>query len=125
MLRDLVAGAGLRLDIGLHDAASARSLPTTSVGSLLTKKRGELLAAAEELGAKNVRVFGSVARGADGPRSDVDVLVDLEPGVSLVGLGKLQDAFSRILGREVDIVPASGLKAGLRDQVLAEAIPLE
>lgn len=108
-----------------YDVAATRSLPTTPLGSLISQKRGELLAAAEALGAKNVRVFGSVAKGEDGTRSDVDILVDLEPGVSLIGLGRIEEAFSRILGRDVDVAPASGLKSQLRDEVLAEAISLE
>lgn len=77
------------------------------------------------MGASNLRVFGSVARGEDGPESDIDLLVDLAPKVSLIGLGQVQDAMESILGRRVDVVPASGLKASIRDKVLREAIRLE
>lgn len=124
-LRTLVAGSGLELDIVLRRPGERRGLPTTATGWLLRDKASELIAAARRLGATNVRVFGSVARGEDGPESDIDLLVDLEGGTSLVGLGRLQHAFESVLGRTVDVVPASGLKPSLRHEVLAEAISIE
>jgi predicted nucleotidyltransferase len=83
-----------------------------------------VLAVAERRGARNVRVFGSVARGDDGPTSDVDLLVDLDEDVSLLGLTGLGNELSDLLGVSVDVVPASMLKPRLRDRVLAEAVPL-
>jgi predicted nucleotidyltransferase len=72
---------------------------------------------------RSIAVFGSVSRGDDGPESDVDFLVDFEPGSSLFDLGHLQDDLEALLGCEVDVVSAGGLKA--RDeQIRAEAIPL-
>lgn len=71
-----------------------------------------------------MRVFGSVARGEDTEDSDVDLLVDLSPEVGLVGLAGLERELAALLGRPVDIVPASSLKSGIEPQVLAEAIPL-
>ena len=75
-------------------------------------------------GATNLRVFGSVARGEDTEASDIDLLVDLAPGTGLFGLIGLQRELAELLGKDVDLVPASGLKADLRDTVLAEAIDL-
>jgi len=69
-------------------------------------------------------VFGSVARGEDNDASDIDLLVDLDAGVGLVTLIRLQQAMTELLGHEVDVVPASSLKPGFRADVLAEAIPL-
>jgi len=74
--------------------------------------------------ATNVRVFGSVARGDDSPASDVDLLVDLGPNVGLLSLISLEMEMEQLLGVDVDLIPASGLKPGLRDRVLADAITL-
>lgn len=90
----------------------------------LTEQRDEVRAVAERHGARNLRVFGSVARGDDGPTSDVDLLVDLDDGVSLIGLAGLQNELSDLLGASVDVVPASMLKPRLRDRVLNEAVPI-
>jgi len=91
---------------------------------LLMEQRGEVLAVAGRRGARNLRVFGSVARGDDGPTSDVDLLVDLDDGVSLNALAGLQNELSDLLGVSVDVVPASMLKPRLRGRVLNEAIPI-
>ncbi len=69
-------------------------------------------------------MFGSVARGDDTESSDVDLLVDLDKGVGLVALAGLQRELTELLGINVDIVPADPLKARLRREVLAEAVPL-
>lgn len=79
---------------------------------------------ASQLGARNLRVFGSVARGDDTDTSDIDLLVDLDGDVGLVSLIRLQQAMEDLLGAKVDVVPSSGLKPAVLDDVLAEAIPL-
>ena len=60
-----------------------------SIDELLKTRRSEILAIAKRLGARNVRVFGSVARGEAGPESDIDFIVEMEPGRSLFDLGGL------------------------------------
>jgi uncharacterized protein len=90
----------------------------------LRQVRDQLIEAAARRGATNVRVFGSVARGDATPSSDVDLLVDLEPGRSLVDLGGLLMDLTELLGAEVDVVTEAGLKPRVRDRVLAEAVPL-
>ncbi|HEX7786777.1 MAG TPA: nucleotidyltransferase family protein [Methylomirabilota bacterium] len=92
--------------------------------ALLKTHREEILAIARQHGASNVRVFGSVARGESGPDSDIDILVDLEPGRSLLDHAQLQIDLEALLGRKVDVVTARGLRPRLRDRVLHEAIPL-
>jgi predicted nucleotidyltransferase len=72
-------------------------------------------------GAKEVRVFGSVARGEAKPESDIDLLVTLEPGRSLLDLGGLLMDLQDLLGSEVDVVTESGLRPRIRARVLAEA----
>jgi len=79
---------------------------------------------ADRRGAHNIRVFGSVARGEDTATSDVDLLVDLDDSVGVVTLAGLRRELRELLGVDVDVVPASQLKAGTREQILAEAITL-
>ena len=90
----------------------------------LNSKREEILRIAERRGAKNVRVFGSVARGQAGPDSDIDFLVDLEPGRSLLDLGGLLVDLQALLGRPVDVVTEAGLRERIQQRVLEEAVPL-
>jgi predicted nucleotidyltransferase len=90
----------------------------------LVRMRGEILAAAARHGATNVRVFGSVARGDAGTASDVDFLVDFEPGRSLLDLAGLLVDLEDLLGIPVDVVTEPGLKARIRQRVLAEAVPV-
>ena len=75
-------------------------------------------------GARNVRVFGSVARGEDTDNSDIDLLVDLDPGVGLVSLAGLHRELADLLDVHDDVVPAATLKPAVRDEVLNEAIAL-
>jgi len=91
---------------------------------LLKSKREEIIHAATLRGANNVRVFGSVVRGEALPESDIDFLVDLDPGRSLLDLGGLLMDLQQILGRDVDVVTEKGLHWYIRDGVLAEAINL-
>lgn len=91
---------------------------------LLRNKREEILRLAARRGARNVRVFGSVAGGQAGPDSDVDFLVELEPGRSLFDLGGLLMDLQDLLGRPVDVVTEKGLHWYIRDRILKEAVPL-
>lgn len=90
----------------------------------LREKRQEILRVAAKHGAHNVRVFGSVARGEADERSDIDFLVELEPGRSLFDLGGLQYDLQALFGCPVDVVTERGLKARIRDRVVREAAPL-
>jgi uncharacterized protein len=92
--------------------------------TLLQTRRAEILAIAAHYGATNVRVFGSVARGDAHPGSDVDLLVDMEPGRSLFDLGGLLIDLQRLLGLDVDVVTEKGLRPRIRAEVLREAVPL-
>lgn len=124
-LQRLVNCTGLTLDIRLSDRTEPARLPSTPTGMLVRVRRHDLIAAGQRLGASNLRLFGSAARGDDRPGSDIDILVDLAPNVGLVGLGLIEEQFEQILEREVDVVPASALKDRIRERVLQEAIPLE
>jgi hypothetical protein len=89
-----------------------------------TEKRRQILDIAARYGARNVRIFGSVARGQADERSDIDFLVEMEAGRSLFDLGGLQADLEAALGRPVDVVTEKGLKARIRSRVLREAIPV-
>jgi uncharacterized protein len=87
-------------------------------------KRDEILRIAAKYGARNVRIFGSRMRGEAGPDSDVDFLVEMDPGCSLLDLGRLAMDLQDLLGCRVDIVEPEGLHWYIRDTVLKEAVPL-
>jgi uncharacterized protein len=93
--------------------------------TLLKQKRNQVLETAAHYGAYDVRVFGSVARGEADQASDIDLLVKLEPGRSLMDLGGLLYDLQNLLGTEVDVVTEKGLRPRIREQVLREAIPLK
>ncbi len=82
--------------------------------------RDELTAIVLRLGGSNPRLFGSVARGEDGPTSDVDLMVDLDPGLGIFALMRIQDEAEQLLGVRVDVVDA----AGMSPDVVRGAVPL-
>lgn len=90
----------------------------------LRRRRDEIIEIAERRGAHNVRIFGSVARGEADERNDVDFLVELEPGRSLLDLGCLLMDLQQLLGHPVDVVTERGLRERIRERVLEEAILL-
>ena len=90
----------------------------------LKRNKKELLAIASKTGASNVRVFGSVSREEETADSDVDFLVSLEQGRSLLDLVGLQQDLSSYLLRNVDVIPDDGLNKYLRDKIINEALPL-
>lgn len=92
--------------------------------SELRKKRKEILDTAARHGASEVRIFGSVARGESSDTSDVDFLVELEPGRSLLDHVALWQDLEELLGCKVDLVEPGGLHWYIRDRVLSEAVPL-
>ena len=100
---------------------------------VLRGKRGRLLDLAARHGAHNLRVFGSVARGEADAGSDLDFLVDLEPGRSLIDLepgrslidlGALLVDLQAEFGSPVDVVTEAGLRPIMRERVLRDAVPL-
>jgi hypothetical protein len=94
------------------------------VRELLKAKREDILRVAARHGARNVRVFGSIARGEADERSDVDLLVEFEPGRSLLDHAALWLELQELLGCKVDVVSEGGIKARIRERVLREAVPV-
>lgn len=94
------------------------------VDELLRSKRDVIHRIAEKHGARNVRVFGSVARGDARPESDVDLLIDAGPVTSAWFPGGLVADLETLLGRRVDVVTERDLIPELRDHILREAVPI-
>jgi predicted nucleotidyltransferase len=86
--------------------------------------RDKILQLARRHGARNLRVFGSVARGEARADSDVDLLVEWEPGRSLLDHAGLVADLEELLGRRVHIGTEKALHWYVRDKILSEAIPL-
>lgn len=94
-----------------------------SLRQLIESRRTEIAAVVRRHKGRSVAIFGSVARGEEGVGSDVDFLVEFEPGSSLFDLMDLEDELANLLGLSVDVVSAGGLKE--RDQhIRDEAISL-
>jgi predicted nucleotidyltransferase len=91
---------------------------------LLRTKREDILRIAKNYGAYNVRVFGSVARGEADSESDIDLLVNMESGRSLLDLCGLLADIEDLLGCKVDVVTEDGLRERIRERVLKEAVTL-
>src|SRR5665213_1245249 len=116
-------GHSINLDLEENEVA-IRGIPDTPIGRRLRRNRSALLAVAARHGAKNLRVFGSVARGEETSESDVDIVADLPSGIGLFELGAFERELSDILKANVDLAPFDGLRPRVRAEVDAEAIPL-
>jgi predicted nucleotidyltransferase len=90
----------------------------------IKSKKGALEDIASEYGVKDIRIFGSVLRGEETPESDIDLLVKVEKGRSLMDLGGFQYYSSELLGRRVDVIMDDSIYHMLRDRILDEARPL-
>lgn len=91
---------------------------------ILKSKRTDILRLAAQHGAHHVRVFGSAARGEAGPTSDIDLLVRMDSGRSLLDLIELSQELESVLHRKVDILTDEGLSPYLQQRILDEAVPL-
>ena len=95
-----------------------------ALADLVRVKRNEILRLASKYGARNIRIFGSLARGEAGPDSDLDLLVTMEEGRTLLDLVGLWQDLEEMLGRKVDVISDGGLSPHLRERILAEAVAL-
>jgi hypothetical protein len=95
------------------------------INQILQDKQKVILQIAAQHGARNVQVFGSLARGEATPESDLDLLVTLEPGRSLLDLIAIKQDLEDLLGCEVDVVTEAAISPYMKDQILKEAVNLE
>ena len=91
---------------------------------LIEERRGDILRICRLHGARSVRLFSSYARRASTEASDIDLLVELRPGSSLLDLVAIKQDLEDLLGSKVDVVTESSLSPYIREDVLKEAIVL-
>jgi hypothetical protein len=124
-LAKLVEATGHHLVVSLErNPTMTPGLPDSALGRRLRRRRAAVLEIAQRHGATNVRVFGSVARGQDTDDSDIDLMVDLDPGVGLVSLAALQRELTDLLNTHVDVVPADSIRPRVKAHAGSESIPL-
>ncbi len=95
-----------------------------AISQSLTEKRTQILKVAATHGAKNLRVFGSFARGEERPDSDIDLLVEMAPDRSLLDIIAIKNALEDITHRKVDVVTEKALSPYLRDKILQDAVSI-
>ena len=91
---------------------------------ILQQKREEILHVAAKHGARDVRVFGSRARGEGRPDSDLDLLVTLDEDASLLDIVAIKQDLEDLLGCKVDVLTEDAISPYIREQVLQQAIGL-
>ena len=90
----------------------------------LKKFKSQILELAEANKALNIRVFGSVSREQATDNSDIDFLIDVGEGQNLIDFIRLKQELEDLLGHEVDLAPSNGLREGMRESILNDAIPI-
>lgn len=97
---------------------------TMTLKEQLLSKKAAILEISAKHGARNIRIFGSVARGDEGPDSDIDLLIDLDKDRSLLDHAGLLLELMALMNHKVDVVTEKGLHHRHRQRVLSESIPL-
>jgi uncharacterized protein len=123
-LAALIEATGFELATAVRRQPRRLKMLSGPVGQRVRRRRHDLVAAAAAHGVSGLRVFGSVARGQDRPDSDVDLLAELPPGMSLFGLARLQAELEGIVGTRVDLVPAADLKPEVRERAGRDLVAL-
>ena len=99
-------------------------MPKMDLYQVVTSKKSEISELAAQYGASHIRIFGSVARHSSDDHSDIDFLVEMEPGRTLFDLGGLSHDLEVLLKRRVDVCTVPLLREQVRERIISEAIPL-
>lgn len=94
---------------------------------LLEKYAAEIRSIArryEQEGIQNLRVFGSVTKGLDTEKSDIDFLIDTEPQVTLLTVGGMYDELEQLLGAKIDLITTGSIPDSVKSEILEEARPI-
>ena len=102
----------------LHEKANM------NLSQLIQQKRRQVLEIAQGHGARNVRIFGSVARGETTETSDLDLLIEMAPERTLLDIVAIKQDLEELLGCKVDVLTEAAISPYLRDKVLHEAVRL-
>ena len=124
MLLKLIEATGHHLDLRITPAPDLSSASSGMLLSRVKDRRAEVELIAAKYGAKNLRVFGSAARGEDKEGSDIDLVVDFDEGAGLMALAGLERELADLLEVAVDVVPSDSLKPRVRVAVDREAVAL-
>ena len=95
-----------------------------SIDELLKNRRNEILDIASRYGARKIRIFGSILRGETKIDSDIDFLVELESGRSLLDIIAIKQDLEDLLGCKVDVVTEAAVSPFIRDEILGQAVSL-
>lgn len=125
-LSRLVSATGSRLavDVVAPEERAADGLPREGLGARLRRLRVQVLQVLDAHGASNVQVFGSAARGDDRSSSDIDLLVDLPAGTSLLAIGRLTEDLEKLLDAKVDVIPRDAVKPAVRTRIERDLVTL-
>jgi len=113
---------GLKLEVQLVPATLSNLASPRA--KLLREKRGDILKIARKYEARNLRVFGSVARGDDDEKSDIDLLIEMDIRDGLGNLIHMKEELNQLLGKQVDVAPIGLLKKAVLNNALRDAVPL-
>jgi uncharacterized protein len=123
-LAALIEATGFELATAVRRPPRRLKMLSGPVGQRVRRRRHDLVRAAAAHGVSGLQVFGSVARGEDRPDSDVDLVAELPPGMSLFGLARLQAELEVIVGTRVDLVPATDPKPDVRKRARRDLVAL-
>ena len=124
MLQRLVSATTCSLEVRVRRPVRGLGALRGPLGQRLRERRHEVIRLAGAHGLHSIRVFGSVARGEERPDSDIDLLVTVDPGTSLLSLAKAQRDLESLLGAGVDLVPEGDLKPGVVESVRRDLVAL-
>ncbi|MBI4941939.1 MAG: helix-turn-helix domain-containing protein [Actinobacteria bacterium] len=123
-LMDLVRASGMDLVVQVEPTPHTSGQLGGPLGQRVLRNREAIKAVAAEQGITNLAVFGSVARGEEGPDSDVDLLVDVPDDIGMLGLGRAREALEQLLQAPVDLIFRRSLEPEVSEEITPDLVPL-